>query len=75
MPDFMSKNLMLILLGIAGALSGFLYWYFIGCLSGSCNITSVWYNSTAYGSVMGVLAGMIIKDVFIKKKSAPNSSK
>jgi len=44
------------LIGIAlGALAGFLYWRFVGCTSGTCSITSKWYNSTAYGALMGVL--------------------
>lgn len=44
------------LIGIAlGALAGFLYWRFIGCNSGTCPITSTWYNSTLYGALMGAL--------------------
>ena len=38
-----------------GAAIGFGYWYFIGCDSGSCAITSSPINSTIYGSVMGAL--------------------
>jgi Family of unknown function (DUF6132) len=40
---------------IAGASVGFAYWYFIGCNSGSCAITSSPINSTIYGGVMAVL--------------------
>lgn len=44
------------LIGAAlGALAGFLYWHFVGCTSGTCPITSKWFNSTVYGAVMGVL--------------------
>jgi hypothetical protein len=43
-------------LGIAlGAGLGFLYWYFIGCNSGTCMITSSPVNSSIYGGVMGAL--------------------
>lgn len=38
-----------------GALAGFLYWRFIGCSSGTCPITSKWYNSTLYGMIIGAL--------------------
>jgi hypothetical protein len=38
-----------------GATAGFLYWYYIGCTSGSCAITSSPVNSTIYGAVMGGL--------------------
>lgn len=44
------------MIGIAlGALAGFLYWRFVGCSSGSCPITSKWYNTMLYGAIMGVL--------------------
>jgi len=46
----------LIALGIiAGALAGYLYYYFIGCSSGQCAITSSPINSTLYGALMGGL--------------------
>jgi hypothetical protein len=38
-----------------GALSGFVYWYFVGCNSGSCAITSSPVNSSIYGGIMGAL--------------------
>ena len=43
-------------LGIAiGGLAGFLYYYFVGCSSGTCPITSNPYISIGYGSLMGLL--------------------
>jgi uncharacterized protein DUF6132 len=36
-----------------GASIGFAYWYFIGCTSGHCPITSTWTTSTLYGAVVG----------------------
>ena len=39
----------------AGAVIGFGYWYFIGCNSGTCAITSSPVNSTIYGGLMGIL--------------------
>ncbi|MBS1628181.1 MAG: hypothetical protein JSR09_05650 [Bacteroidetes bacterium] len=47
----------LILIGICvGAILGFAYYYFIGCTSGSCAITSKPLNSTVYGAIIGALA-------------------
>ena len=40
---------------VIGAVGGYLYWYFVGCASGSCAITSSPVNSTLYGGVMGLL--------------------
>lgn len=38
-----------------GGLAGFLYYYFVGCSSGSCPITSNPFISIIFGSVMGFL--------------------
>jgi hypothetical protein len=40
---------------IGGGLLGFGYYYFVGCKSGSCPITSNPYISILFGAVMGVL--------------------
>lgn len=54
------KNFLLLLIG---AIAGYCYWYFVGCESGSCAITSVWYRTTIYGAVMGWL----VSDVLFKQ--------
>jgi len=36
-----------------GALLGFLYYYFVGCNSGTCAITSSPYMSMIWGGAMG----------------------
>jgi hypothetical protein len=40
---------------IAGGLIGFLYYYFIGCASGTCAITSKPVNSIIFGALFGFL--------------------
>lgn len=51
------KRYKLTLIGmIVGAAGGYAYYYFIGCSSGSCAITSNPLNSTVYGVMMGGLA-------------------
>jgi len=42
---------------LGGAALGFAYYYFIGCASGTCPITSNPYISTAYGALLGTLFG------------------
>ena len=50
------KNLMIWGIGIViGATAGYLYWYYVGCMSGSCAITSSPVNSTLYGSLLGAM--------------------
>lgn len=61
MINFIKNNIWIIAGVLMGALGGFLYWYFVGCNSGSCAITSNPYNSTIYGSVMGGLLLSIFK--------------
>lgn len=41
-----------------GALGGWLYWYFIGCRSGTCLISSNAWISTGYWGVVGGIALM-----------------
>ena len=38
---------------LIGAISGYAYYHYIGCVSGTCPITSNPYISTAYGAVVG----------------------
>lgn len=64
--EFVSKNLIIIIFTIAGAIGGFLYWKFIGCVSGTCPIKSVWYLMTLWGTAFGYLAGSIINDLIIR---------
>jgi hypothetical protein len=45
-------------LTIAGGVVGFAYYYFIGCVSGSCPITSDPYISTMYGALLGAVLGI-----------------
>jgi len=40
---------------VIGGAGGYAYYYYIGCISGTCAITSNPYISTVYGMVMGAL--------------------
>jgi Family of unknown function (DUF6132) len=47
---------------IIGAIAGYLYFFYVGCSSGSCAITSKPFNSTLYGALIGgLLFNMFIK--------------
>jgi hypothetical protein len=50
----LSKTTWITLAGIAaGAIAGYAYYYYVGCASGTCMITSRPLNSTLYGGLMG----------------------
>jgi hypothetical protein len=47
---------------VVGAIAGYLYYFYVGCVSGTCAITSKPLNSTLYGALMGGL----VFNMFIK---------
>lgn len=68
MISFIKRNkIAAIFIGI-GILGGYLYWYFIGCNSGTCPLTSVWYGNAAYGAMIGYLVGDSIQGYTRKQK-------
>ncbi len=52
---------------IVGAVGGYLYYQFVGCVNGTCAITSKPLNSTLYGALMG---GLLFS--MFKKENANN---
>ena len=62
------KEQVLAIVGIIlGAIGGYLYWHYIGCVSGTCPITSSPIMSTIWGALLGgLLLSMFKKD---KKES------
>ncbi len=48
-----------------GAIGGYLYYYYVGCLSGTCPITSNPYRMLIYGALLGYL----LFDMFSQKNS------
>lgn len=63
MKDLLLKYRVVIIFTLAGLVGGFLYWKYIGCLSGTCRIKSIWYMSTLYGGIIGYLAGDILVSI------------
>ncbi len=61
MKKWFNNNYLLIIGAALGALTGYLYWKYIGCISGTCAITSKPLNSTLYFSVLGALLFSLFK--------------
>jgi hypothetical protein len=59
MKKFLLHNRLYLIGAALGAMAGYGYWYYIGCASATCAITSKPLNSTLYFSIMGsVFAGL-----------------
>lgn len=61
MKKWFNKNRLYIIGAALGAVAGYFYWQQIGCISGTCMITSKPINSTLYGALMGSLVFGIFK--------------
>ena len=54
---------------VLGAFLGFGYWYYIGCTSGTCPLTSQWYTSSMFGALFGYLTTSMVYDIIEKKNN------
>ena len=67
MKKWFNINFLYLAGAVIGAIAGYLYWQQIGCISGTCAITSKPINSTLYGAVMGALLFGLFKKTNKKK--------
>jgi len=65
MKAYLKKHLITIVFSAAGAIGGYIYWKYVGCLSGTCIIKSVWYLSTLYGFGLGMITGNLLEDLIM----------
>lgn len=73
MKKWLLNNKLTVVGVIVGAISGFLYYYFVGCASGTCGITSSPVNSTLYFAVLGGLIMNMIKPTDNSHKENSNT--
>lgn len=67
--SFIQRNKLMLLGVLLGGITGYLYYHFIGCVTGTCAITSKPVNSTVYFAVMGGLGFSMLKREKSKVKS------
>lgn len=67
--NWIRKKKITIIITFAGAIAGYFYWKYVGCVSGSCAITSVWWRATIYGAIMGWFLGDLLNDKITKQKN------
>ena len=73
MKKWFLNNKLTVLGVFLGGIGGYLYYFFVGCASGTCAITSSPINSTIYFSVLGGLLINIIKPK-AKKEAEENNT-
>jgi Family of unknown function (DUF6132) len=66
MNTFLKKHILQLSGMITGGIGGFLYYFYIGCSSGTCPISSNPYISIGYGSLLGYL----LFDMFKRKEKS-----
>lgn len=69
MNSRIKRNIPEIVGTVAGAVGGFLYWKYVGCVSGTCAIKSNWYLMIPWGMVLGYLVGSLAGDLLKKIRS------
>jgi hypothetical protein len=67
MKKWLRNNTLYFIGAMVGGISGFLYWKFVGCVTGTCLITSNPFRSTIYFAIMGAL----VFGMFKKEKRKP----
>ena len=61
MKDWIRNNKLYLIGAAAGLAGGYIYWKYVGCLNGTCSITSNPWNSMAYFALLGTLVFGIFK--------------
>jgi branched-subunit amino acid ABC-type transport system permease component len=62
MKKWLIANSYWILGSLTGGVAGFLYWKYVGCLTGTCAMTSNPLRSTFYFAIMGALVFSLFKN-------------
>lgn len=69
MKNWLNHNKLYLIGSVIGAIAGYVYWQQVGCVTGTCAITSKPLNSTIFGAMMGSLVFSLFKQQITKKQS------
>ena len=67
--EFIKTNISYILGGLIGGIGGYIYWYKVGCSTGTCPITSSPVMSTIWGTLLGALLFSMISPKSVRPKT------
>lgn len=68
MKTFLKKHKWMLIGLVVGAIGGFIYWKYVGCVTGDCPITSSPLYSSIWGALIGGLGLDLIASLFKKKE-------
>lgn len=72
----LNQKLLIYVAGVLlGAVLGYLYYYYIGCRSGSCPLRSNPFYNIVLGSLMGYLIIDVLYGFFFQKKKSKKFDK
>ena len=74
MEEYINKHKFGFVLVIPGIIAGYLYWKYVGCLSGTCAIQTTWYTMVLFGGLIGYFIGDSIDDQIKKRKKKDDQS-
>lgn len=72
MKEFLLKHRFGLMLIIPGFIGGYLYWKYVGCVSGTCPLKSNFYYMVVFGSLIGYFLGDLVDEYVEKKKKKSN---
>jgi len=58
-----------------GAIGGFLYWKYIGCMDGACPLASNWIIMIIYGTIFGGVLGNVVQGIVVSKNKTADKLK
>ena len=58
-----------------GAIGGFLYWKYIGCMDGACPLASNWIIMIIYGTIFGGVLGNVVQGIIVSKNKTADKLK
>lgn len=68
MKEFLTKHKFGLLLVLPGVFVGLLYWKYVGCASGTCQITSNYQSMVLFGGLIGYFVGDSVDDIIKKRQ-------
>lgn len=68
MKNRINNNIIAVSGFILGMAGGFLYWKYVGCLSGTCPLTSNPWIMLVYGGITGGFLGNALQDMLRKSR-------